>query len=219
MRCPLTTSAGVYVLGALEPCQRVRWEAHLPACPPCQSELARLADLPTLLGRLSCQDVERLPLSLPEGNLGRLIAAIRGGDRRRRHRMFWAAGIVALTAAVIVGATVGARVVPPVSSPPASGTLLHAENPANHVAAAIALASSTSGTELSVVLTGARDDQVCELIARDRAGHSEVAGTWKASHRGTVIVPGSVAIPATQLVELDVLAAGGITLLSVPIHV
>lgn len=220
MMCRSAPAVGVYVLGALDPGERARLESHFAKCPVCQAELARVADLPRLLGRLSRYEVERLPNPPPtKGAADGLVDLVRRGRRRRRHRMLGVAAAVAAVVIVIAVAAVGTTRLPvPVSSPGAAATLLRAENPANHVTAAITLASRESGTEVSVVFAGVGDDRVCQLIARDRDGHSEVAGTWKASHRGAVMVPGSVAIPTARLAELDILSVGGPTLLSVPIH-
>jgi Putative zinc-finger len=40
---------GVYVLGAIDPAERVLVDAHLATCEACRAELAEFADLPTLL--------------------------------------------------------------------------------------------------------------------------------------------------------------------------
>jgi anti-sigma factor RsiW len=42
----------VYVLGALSPGERRRFERHLRGCPVCREEVVRLAGLPGLLARL-----------------------------------------------------------------------------------------------------------------------------------------------------------------------
>ncbi|MBO0818335.1 MAG: zf-HC2 domain-containing protein, partial [Actinobacteria bacterium] len=49
MSCQMMMSLGVYLLGAADPGERARVEAHLPGCPVCQAELTRLAPLPGLL--------------------------------------------------------------------------------------------------------------------------------------------------------------------------
>ncbi|GAA4328075.1 hypothetical protein GCM10023178_40840 [Actinomadura luteofluorescens] len=47
------TALGSYVLGALDPGERSRLEAHLEGCPACRDELAGMAGLPALLGRVA----------------------------------------------------------------------------------------------------------------------------------------------------------------------
>ena len=44
------TSAAAYVLGALDPSERGRFEAHLQVCETCRAEVTRFAPLPGLLG-------------------------------------------------------------------------------------------------------------------------------------------------------------------------
>jgi anti-sigma factor RsiW len=46
----------VYVLGALSPAERYRFERHLASCPACRDELVGLAGLPGLLRRLSAAE-------------------------------------------------------------------------------------------------------------------------------------------------------------------
>jgi anti-sigma factor RsiW len=52
MRCPQTIEVGAYVLGALVPAERDAFEMHLADCAICREEVAELAVLPGLLGRI-----------------------------------------------------------------------------------------------------------------------------------------------------------------------
>ena len=52
MRCPQTIEVGPYVLGALVPAERDAFEKHLADCAICREEVADLAVLPGLLGRI-----------------------------------------------------------------------------------------------------------------------------------------------------------------------
>ncbi len=54
-------SLGAYVLGALDPADRSRVDAHLSGCPDCRDELASFAALPGLLGRVSRSEIEAEP--------------------------------------------------------------------------------------------------------------------------------------------------------------
>jgi anti-sigma factor RsiW len=51
--CGQHLELGAYVLGGLEPAERLAFEHHLTTCRDCRAELAELAGLPPLLGRLS----------------------------------------------------------------------------------------------------------------------------------------------------------------------
>ncbi|HKT05855.1 MAG TPA: zf-HC2 domain-containing protein, partial [Rugosimonospora sp.] len=52
MRCPEAIEAGAYVLGALSPAERSTYQRHMATCGQCRDEVADLAGLPGLLGRL-----------------------------------------------------------------------------------------------------------------------------------------------------------------------
>ncbi|GDY32557.1 anti-sigma factor family protein [Gandjariella thermophila] len=57
MTCQHTISLGAYVLGALDPGDRVELEQHLSACPTCRDELVRFAPIPGLLSHLTEEDL------------------------------------------------------------------------------------------------------------------------------------------------------------------
>ncbi|WP_226874289.1 anti-sigma factor family protein [Microbispora sitophila] len=52
-------SLGAYVLGALDAEETAEVEAHLETCAACRAELAELSGLPSLLARVSAEDIER----------------------------------------------------------------------------------------------------------------------------------------------------------------
>jgi hypothetical protein len=52
MKCAQTLEVGAYVLGALSPGERDAFEKHLGECAICREEVAELAVLPGLLGRI-----------------------------------------------------------------------------------------------------------------------------------------------------------------------
>ncbi len=57
----------VYVVGAVDPAERVLVEQHVSHCLECQAELAGLAGIPALLGRLTLDEIERQPALAPPG--------------------------------------------------------------------------------------------------------------------------------------------------------
>ncbi|WP_436761323.1 anti-sigma factor family protein [Streptosporangium sp. V21-05] len=87
-------SLGVYVLGALEPDERVLVEAHLAECAECRAELEELAGVTTFLGRVSEGDVAQVA-SPPTAVLDRLLSA--KVKRRRTNRL-----MLSLAASVLV---------------------------------------------------------------------------------------------------------------------
>jgi anti-sigma-K factor RskA len=101
-----------YLLGALLPAERERFERHLETCAACRSELAELR-APALLGARATP-----PFVVPYGLEGRTFAAIEreaaGIERmpivrppawRRRRRLLAAAAVAAVTALAFVGVT------------------------------------------------------------------------------------------------------------------
>lgn len=60
MRCPQTIEVGAYVLGALVPAERDAFEKHLAQCAICREEVADLAVLPGLLGRIDFETAKAI---------------------------------------------------------------------------------------------------------------------------------------------------------------
>jgi|RhiMethySRZTD1v2_1073278.scaffolds.fasta_scaffold05402_4 hypothetical protein len=60
MRCPQTLEVGAYVLGALVPAERDAFEKHLGECAICREEVADLAVLPGLLGRIDFETAKSI---------------------------------------------------------------------------------------------------------------------------------------------------------------
>src|SRR4051812_43533946 len=99
---------GVYVLGAIEPAERAMVDAHLSTCQRCRDELASLAGLPAMLGRVTEDQIEQLGPP-PEELLDSILAAAAGESRgrRRKNRLL----LVAAAAALVVVTGAGVRVV------------------------------------------------------------------------------------------------------------
>jgi hypothetical protein len=114
MRCPETVDAGVYVLGALAPADRAHYERHLAGCAECREEVADLAVLPGLLGRLDAATataIDEPPAPAPPGLLDSVLRAAgteRGRLVRRRRWQLAGAGLAAACLAVL--ATIGVSV-------------------------------------------------------------------------------------------------------------
>jgi hypothetical protein len=60
MKCPQTLEVGAYVLGALVPAERDAFEKHLGECAICREEVADLAVLPGLLGRIDFETAKAI---------------------------------------------------------------------------------------------------------------------------------------------------------------
>ncbi|MFF0525692.1 zf-HC2 domain-containing protein [Actinomadura nitritigenes] len=139
------TALGVYVVGAIDPAERGRVDAHLEGCPACRDELAGLAGLPALLGRVEEAQLEQVagpgragpdPEFLDgllaraaerrRGRLGPLGRPAGGRGRVTRWAPLAAAACLLLVAGALFGGFVlpsgdgGRTASPPGASPPAA---------------------------------------------------------------------------------------------------
>ena len=141
-------SLGVYVVGALDPAERMLVDLHLAGCRECREELAGLAGLPALLGRVPARDAERVILESaelrdleepPAELLARLLKEVAARRATGRWR-----GILAAAAAVvfaIASGVAGAHFLIPGGQSPAPITaareVVSASNPVTGVAATV----------------------------------------------------------------------------------
>jgi hypothetical protein len=148
MSDPFEHDDAAYVLGALEPEERARFEQHLETCVDCAARVAEIAELPDLLAGLTADDFDEPEVvdePVPDLVLQRLLSRVRA-ERRRRHWLVGglsaavAACVLALVVAVWPGGgsdgTPSARAFSAVSSTP--------------VQASAVLAAKSWGTEIEV---------------------------------------------------------------------
>jgi hypothetical protein len=122
MRCPQNIEAGAYVIGALSPPERYNYERHLAVCAECRYEVAQLAGLPGLLGRLDARTAASVGTTTPgapprvlDGVLNRARAeSLRGRRRRTWERVTTLA--VAACLALLVGFGVTTFIQPPATT-------------------------------------------------------------------------------------------------------
>ena len=186
-------SLGVYVVGAIDPAERAIVEMHLGHCPACREELAGLAGLPALLGRVPARDVERLaaagaavgnPEAPPDELLGSLLRRVAAHRRARRWRTITAAAAAAVIA-VAVGVAGGAAIshVLGSGSQPASQSVgpyetNHCTDPRTHVTAVVDYYPAAWGTSIRVWVSGIRPGTTCELWVVNTRGQRSVVGGW-----------------------------------------
>jgi Putative zinc-finger len=219
---------GVYVVGAIDPAERFVVDNHLAVCPDCREELAGLAGLPALLGRVPLEEAghiarldseragarEHLDAEPAEADvLTPLLAQVAHRRRVSRWRSLVSVAAVAIIAA---GAAVGAvRLANP---PAASSSALHWENVQTTNALMhmdVKYAGTPAGIRLDVRVDGIPAGTTCQfwVIGKDGqrwpAGSWTVADEWKASWYPTV--------SATQVQEVSSfqLTSGGRTLAQV----
>ncbi len=185
-------SLGVYVVGAIDPAERSVVDAHLAACPDCREELAGLAGLPALLGRVPIEEAEQIARfdsserarrgGYPDGEhsgeeiLTPLLTRVAQRRRAGRWRSLASVAAVALIAA---GAAVGAvRLANP---PSARVAALHWENSQTtrgHDHVDVRYAGMPWGTRLDVKVSGIPAGTTCELWVVGRDGQRWPAGSW-----------------------------------------
>ncbi|MGO9078104.1 MAG: anti-sigma factor family protein [Streptosporangiaceae bacterium] len=173
---------GVYVLGAIDPAERALVEAHLSACESCRTELAGLAGLPALLGRVPPADAEMLALDAdweqgdepPPELLESLLHRVAARRQARRWR-----GLAAAAAAVViaVGGGLLAASLGGGQSGPALDTA-SASNPRTHVSAVVDFSPSTPERTVRVQVSGVAAGSTCRLWVVSRDGRRTVAGSW-----------------------------------------
>ena len=208
MTCLYLTDVASYVLGSLEPAERAAFEAHLPGCAPCRGELVSFAGLPGLLSRVSPQEAaEGLPTVRPQ-MLDELLTRAARQQRARRHRILAAAAALILVAGGIVGAvelsqTSSARVTSAANGP---------------VHARVQLTGASSGTRITIKLTGVPSGQECHLVAIGKDGNSHDAGSWYASYTGDASVSETAALAPTNIGALRVETATGRLLVTIPLN-
>src|ERR1700722_14352079 len=143
---------GVYVLGAIDPAERSKVDAHLSTCPECREELAGLAGLPALLRRIPVGEAQQLADGDPDGLPGcglagpevpsaEMLDSLLGRTTQVRQARRWR-GLAAAAALVLVAGVGGAAAWSAVHHPAgsdddsaatASFTSVSATDPATHV--------------------------------------------------------------------------------------
>jgi len=204
-------SLGCYVLGALDHRERAEVEAHLAGCPMCRDELAELAPLPGLLGRLSADEALSGPPPVDDAMLDRLLAAA-ARDRRTsgRRRILAAAAAVVVLAGGTAAGVAGWR-----ASQETHWQRVSATSAGVHMS--VDLEPVSTGTTLQLWLRGVDRGERCRLIAVSDTGERDVAGSWEVSYGGTATIKGTTSIPRSHLSRLEIRTYSGRTLVTAPV--
>jgi anti-sigma factor RsiW len=216
---------GVYVVGAIDPAERAFVDRHLAGCAECRDELAGLAGLPALLGRVTLEEVERGSVASehaappPERLLTSMLDTARRRRAQRRRNVVLA---VAASAIVLVGAGAGAQAL--ISHPPAVTQPHRVAGPhweqvsqtdaATKVTAEVKYAQQPWGTETSVWVAGVPYGTKCDLWAKDASGRRTLVGSWWYTGE-RAWYPGGTAIEASTIKSFQITTHGK-TLVTVP---
>jgi hypothetical protein len=216
---------GVYVVGAIEPAERAIVDAHLPHCPDCREELAGLAGLPALLGRVPLDDAERIVLGeyVPDEPsaelLDSLLQQVSSRRRARRWRMVTAAAAAAVIA--VGGGIAGGTVISHLQGSNSQSSATHETgmargmNPATGVYAAVYYTSGTSGTRMQVQVMGVPPGEHCIFWVNTRSGENRAAGAWTTGSDSEWF-PAQTSYTAAQLKSFDI-SVNGHVLVKVPV--
>jgi hypothetical protein len=227
IRCLL----GVYLVGAIEPADRSTADRHLARCAECQGELAGLAALPALLGRVPAAEAGGLSADeaewdrpfnpQPGTDLPRLLgraARIRRGRRRRN----MAAAAAALVIASAGAAAAGHELAPATSaSSPVSGQIawktVSARNARTLASVTVDYAPAASGTALEVQVGKVAAGTICQLRVTNSRGQQAAAGGWRVTPgQPAAWYPASASFPASTVRSFEVIADGKI-LVTIPV--
>ncbi len=186
-------SLGVYVVGAIDPAERSVVDRHLAGCLDCREELAGLAGLPALLGRVPIEEAEQIARfdasertllgGYPDGEhmdeeiLTPLLA--RAAHRRRVSRWRNLASVAAV-AIIAAGAAIGAVQLanPPSGGPEAAVHWENAQTTSAHGRMDVRYAGVSWGLRLDVMVSGIRAGTTCELWVVGADGQRWPAGGW-----------------------------------------
>lgn len=199
----MTTALGAYLVGALDATDRMELEAHLAHCPACRDELASLAPLPGLMSRLTAEEVLAGPPATDDAMLERLLVAASRERRGARQRRWLSA--VAAAVVLIGGSTAGVASYRAVTAPH-THTVSAANGP---IHLTVQMAEASTGTSLSLHLSGVPAEERCSLIAVSDTGQQEVAGWWAATYAGTAVIKGTTSIRYGHLSKLVVQSSDG----------
>ncbi len=220
---------GIYVVGAIDPAERTIVDVHLGTCPDCREELAGLAGLPALLGRVPARDAERLILDSAEIRdleepPAKLLSSLLRRVAERRVARRWR-GIAAAAAAVIIavaGGAVGARIIAPAGQPAGhssanTGTdVVRGTNPRTSVTAVVSYSGRSWGTKMDFWVTGIPAGTACQVWVVDARGQWWQAGSWTVpAGNAQADYPASVSVAASQLRSFEI-TSGGHVLVKVP---
>jgi hypothetical protein len=208
-----THALGTYLVGALDPRERADVEAHLAHCPACRDEVAGLAALPGLMSRLTAEEVLAGPPPVDaDGRDGALLERLLTAAARDRkvsaHRRWLA---VAAAAVFLVGGGVGSVAAYRAATSPHWHTVAAAKGPVHMT---VEMAQMSSGTSLSLKLSGVPSGEHCRLIAVSDTGARETAGSWEATYSGTAVIEGTTSFGYAHLSRLVIETFDGQELVS-----
>lgn len=212
----LRLALGVYVLGSIDPAERALVDRHLAECDSCRDEVASLAGIPGLLGRLT--EPEVAVLADPPADDGKLLdriltTAAASHRRARRRRVLAAAAAIVLLA---TGIGTGAKVLISDRTTPPPAATVQLSTTAGPMTVRAGLTAKGWGTMVDLRLTGVPGGHRCRVVAVNRDGSTEIAASYTSTYTGTMSVSGATGFPLTDITEVRINDAAGKTLIAMP---
>ena len=233
MTCEHAHHDGSYVLGALSPAERQRFEQHLAGCAECARSVRELAGLPGLLARLDPEILKSPPVDepVPETLLPSLVHQVRRDQWRRM--LVTAGGAAAAAVAIVVvslaltNVLTGDSTPEPAAAPPTTDASVPAGLtmvPVGHapVRASLAFESVAWGTRLDLTCTyftsggheyGAPRATEYAMFVRTRDGRTEQVATWRALPGKTMELTAATAAGRDNIASVEVRTALGMPVL------
>lgn len=216
MSCSYLRHDAAYLLGALDPDERQRYEAHLETCSNCTRAVQEMAGIPGLLARLTPDQVAAAQGEREEPPPA-LLNSLLDATRRARRVSRWRVAAIASAAAACVGVAV-------------TGVVVHNQTPATtSVASGVDLPlRAVGGTP--VTATANLDDRAwgtkivmrCEydggevwdtsyvLVVRDRENKTQQVGYWKVLPGKQATVGGNTDLTRDQIRSIEVQTTDGV---------
>ncbi len=208
--------AGAYVIGALSPPERYNYERHLAVCAGCRYEVAQLAGLPGLLGRLDARTAASVGTATPGAPprvLDSVLNRARAESLRGRRRRTWervATLAVAACLAVLVGFGV-TTFISPASPVPVAAAMTKVQQEPGIDAALAYWSDGNGGTNIAMTCVypnnGDKDDQKVTLdmyvVPTDGSAEQKV-DTWTAGPGFHLTWPMHAKMATDQIARMEI---------------
>jgi hypothetical protein len=228
---PFEMDDAAYLLGALSPAERVRYEQHLQTCDACSRSLTELAGVPGVLRRLPLEVVRSMDeiddedfqswSSAPPSVLAGVLERGEREERRARRvrAVRWVSALTTAAAAVVVG--VMAFVLPDpggdAGEPPPTAQLALEPLTETPMSASVSLRDVAWGTKIQIecAYPGGDwpDDVAYSLVVHHTDGGSEQVASWNAVAGREFTIDAATAVREVDIAGVEIQAEDGTPLL------